>query len=189
MIVGYGGFEEGLRRLAQAVGSGDIPQMLAVARGGETEPLVDLVRFFEAAPADYVAAARSTQIEFTGRLDHHELSRALPTFDTLAVPSVVSEAFGMVAAEAAAAGVLPIVPAHSGIGEAGAAIEQSIGRPGLLTFDPADPIPALAAAIDGVLELPLEERVGLEQAAVRLAHQRWSWDHVADSLLELATAG
>ncbi len=189
VIVGYGGFEDGLRCLAQAVGSGDIPQMLAVARGGETHPLVDLVRFLETAPADYVAAARSTQIEFTGRLDHHELSRALPTFDTLAVPSVVSEAFGMVAAEAAAAGVLPIVPAHSGIGEAGAAIEQAIGRPGLLTFDPADPIPALAAAIDRVLEIPLEQRVGLEQVAVRLAHERWSWDHVADSLLELATAG
>lgn len=93
----------------------------------------------------------------------------------------------MVAAEAAACGVLPIVPDHSGISEAGAAVEEAIGVPGLLTFAAADPIRSLAEAIDRVLAIPRLEREKMGLAAARLARERWSWSHVADRLLGLAS--
>lgn len=185
-IVGYGGFEHGLHRLAGALKAGDLQAAREVAELGEAQRPAHLADFLKDPPPGYMKAARALDVTFTGRLEHGPLSQLLPTFDVLVVPSVVPEAFGMVAAEAAACGVLPIVPDHSGIAEAGAAIEDTIGRPGLLTYDASDPINGIAAAIDRVLSLPPVERRGMEQAAVALAHERWSWSQVARRLLELA---
>lgn len=187
VIVGYGGFEAGLRAVADALRAGDLTQLRLLAARGETGPLPELMTFLADPPAGYLEAGRTLDIEFTGRLEHGPLSDLLPSFDALVVPSVVPEAFGMVAAEAAAAGVLPIVPSHSGIGEAGGAIETAIGRPGWLTFQHDDPISGMGAALDRVLSVDPAEREVLEQRAVELARRRWSWDHVADQLLSLAS--
>ncbi len=187
-IVGYGGFEDTLRKLAAALRAGDLDGARELADGGEGGSLSALRRFLREPPDAYMQAARRLSVAFTGRLEHGPLSKVLPTFDVLVVPSVVPEAFGMVAAEAAACGVLPIVPNHSGIAEAGAAVEQAIGRPGFLTFDAADPIGGIAAAIDRVLGLSAAERAEMEAAAVDLARSRWSWDQVSRRLLDLAVA-
>ena len=186
VIVGYGGFEDGLRAMADALRAGDLKALCYVAERGEQGPLPELLRFLDGLPDGYLERARLLDIAFTGRLEHGPLSEVLPDFDALVVPSVVPEAFGMVAAEAAAAGVLPVVPSHSGIAEAGAAIEEAIGRPGWLTFDQRDPIYGIAAAVDRVLSTSAEERRPLEERATELARERWSWDRVADQLLQLA---
>lgn len=186
VIVGYGGFEEQLRAMAEALRSGDLVSLRTLAGQGENGPLPELIGFLDAPPPGYLEAASTVDITFTGRLEHGPLSKLLPSFDVLSVPSVVPEAFGMVAAEAAAAGVLPVVPSHSGIAEAGAAIEDAIARPGWLTYDARDPIQGLAAAIDRVLAAELHEREDLERRATELARQRWSWDRVADRLLQEA---
>jgi glycosyltransferase involved in cell wall biosynthesis len=186
VIVGYGGFAEELHSLAGALRRGDLDEARAIAERGEHGRLDDLGDFLASPPNDYGVAAQRLSISFTGRLEHGPLSKVLPTFDVLVVPSVVPEAFGMVAAEAAACGVLPIVPDHSGIGEAGAAVEEAIGRPGWLTYDPDDPVRGIAAALDRVLEASAAQRDQMEAAAVELARSRWSWDHVSERLLQLA---
>lgn len=189
VVVGYGGFSDPLRRLADALRSGDLEASRALAERGEGAPLTELVSFLADPPAGYLDAARGIEVDFTGRLEHGPLSELLPSFDAFVVPSVVPEAFGMVAAEAAASGVLPIVPSHSGIAEAGAAVEEAIDRPGWLTFDSGDPVRGIAAAIDRVLGTELQERQSLERRATRFARSRWSWDHVAGELLALAQEG
>jgi glycosyltransferase involved in cell wall biosynthesis len=186
-VVGYGGFEHGLHALAGAFASGDVDGARALAERGEDGPLEHLVDFL-ATDADetYLERVRDVDVNFTGRLEHDPLARFLPTLDVLVVPSVVPEAFGMVAAEAAACGVLPIVPNHSGIAEAGRAVEEVIDAPGLLTFDASDPIRGIATAIDRVLDLPFEQRQRMGWKAVELARERWAWDRVGERLLELA---
>lgn len=186
VIVGYGGFEQELHALSDALRSGDLVSLRKIAARGESAPLPELERFLAQVPAGYLDKARGIDIEFTGRFEHGPLSELLPSFDVLVVPSVVPEAFGMVVAEAAAAGVLAVVPSHSGIAEAGAAVEEAIGRPGWLTFDAGDPIRGIAQAIDRVLATEVEEREELGRRATALAAQRWSWDRVADQLLALA---
>ena len=47
----------------------------------------------------------------------------LPLADVTVVPSIFPEAFGMVAAEAAAAGSPPLVARHSGLAEVAAGLE------------------------------------------------------------------
>jgi glycosyltransferase involved in cell wall biosynthesis len=189
-IVGYGDFERELRALAAALEAGDARRAEAVAHESGGAPLEPLGTWLRARRDDaaFWGRAHSVPVIFHGRLDHGPLARVLPTFDVLAVPSVVPEAFGMVAVEAAACGVLPVVPRHSGIGEVGADIEAGLGRPGLLTYDPADPIAGLAAALERVLGLDVSERWDLGRAAADLARARWSWTGVAERLLELGRA-
>ena len=51
---------------------------------------------------------------FTGRLEHGDLPELLPACEAQVVPSTFPEAFGMVAAEAAACGALPLSAATRG---------------------------------------------------------------------------
>src|SRR5262245_51267816 len=60
---------------------------------------------------------------FTGALEHRHLVHLLPLVDVCVVPSIFPEAFGMVAAEAAASGVPPLVARHSGLAEVAEGIE------------------------------------------------------------------
>src|SRR5262245_9025414 len=60
---------------------------------------------------------------FTGQLEHRHLVHLIPLADVVVVPSIFPEAFGMVAAEAAAAGCPPIVARHSGLAEVAEGLE------------------------------------------------------------------
>ena len=77
---------------------------------------------------------------FTGPLEHRHLRHLLPLCDVAVVPSIFPEAFGMVAAEAASAGVLPVVSAHSGLAEVAAGIGEEVGPDAvpLLSFPACD---------------------------------------------------
>ncbi len=122
---------------------------------------------------------------FTGALEHRHLRHLLPLCDVAAVPSIFPEAFGMVAAEAAAAGVLPVVSAHSGLAEVAAGIGDEVGpeATALLTF-PVGDAAALRERLAAILALPPERRDELGLAARRAVERRWSWSVVAARLLE-----
>ena len=60
---------------------------------------------------------------FTGPLEHRHLVHLIPVADAVVVPSIFPEAFGMVAAEAAAAGCPPLVARHSGLAEVAEGLE------------------------------------------------------------------
>jgi glycosyltransferase involved in cell wall biosynthesis len=115
---------------------------------------------------------------FTGPLEHRHLVHLVPLTDVTVVPSIFPEAFGMVAAEAAAGGSIPLVARHSGLAE----IAEALG-PELTSFrngDAAD----LRAKLERLLALPPAERGELARHARRVAEERWSWAHIAGRLLE-----
>ena len=122
---------------------------------------------------------------FTGPLEHRHLVHLIPLCDATVVPSIFPEAFGMVAAEAAAAGCPPLVARHSGLAEIADGLEQaypSEHRPlaSFATGDAAD----LADKLRGLLELPASERGRVTAAARRAAVELWSWESVAARLLQ-----
>jgi glycosyltransferase involved in cell wall biosynthesis len=121
---------------------------------------------------------------FPGPLEHRHLVHLLPLCDVVVVPSIFPEAFGMVAAEAAAAGVPPLVANHSGLAEvaAGIAAEYPPGAARLVSFPTGDAA-ALRERLAELLALPREERRALGLAARRAVEQRWSWAAVAARLL------
>jgi glycosyltransferase involved in cell wall biosynthesis len=122
---------------------------------------------------------------FTGALEHRHLRHLLPLCDVATVPSIFPEAFGMVAAEAAAAGVLPVVSAHSGLAEVAAGIGEEVGPEAteLLSF-PAGDATALRERLASILALRVDRRRELGLAARRAVERQWSWKVVAARLLE-----
>jgi glycosyltransferase involved in cell wall biosynthesis len=119
---------------------------------------------------------------FTGPLEHRHLVHLLPLVDVSVVPSIFPEAFGMVAAEAAAAGVPPLVARHSGLAEVAAGVEAEY-PPELR--DLASFTDDLSEKLRRLLELPAETRRELGLAARRAVVERWSWSSVAERLLTL----
>ena len=122
---------------------------------------------------------------FTGQLEHHHLVHLLPLCDVAVVPSIFPEAFGMVAAEAAAGGCPPLVARHSGLAEIAEGLEEAYPpeHRALAAFAAGDP-EDLASTLRDLLALPDEERQRLGAAARAVAEQRWSWANVAARLLE-----
>ncbi|MGI9111553.1 MAG: glycosyltransferase family 1 protein [Gaiellaceae bacterium] len=122
---------------------------------------------------------------FTGPLEHRHLVHLLPLADATVVPSIFPEAFGMVAAEAAAAGSPPLVARHSGLAEIAEGLEQEypphLRR--LASFATGDDA-ELARKLNELLALPEADRAALAEAARRAVLARWSWAGVARRLLE-----
>jgi len=194
VIVGFGGMGDGLRSLAAALAAGDLEAARAI-RGEDGRELVHLGAFLDGLEGDaaraYREAARALadRVLWTGRLDHRELVDLLPAAEAMVVPSTFPEAFGMVAAEAAACGVLPVVAAHSGLAEVAQALADAVpqaARP-LLSF-PVGPtaVTELADAVIGWLQATPELRRATREAIVTVTREKWSWDGVARGVLAAA---
>jgi glycosyltransferase involved in cell wall biosynthesis len=198
-IVGFGEYEDGLRRLLAALDRGDLEDAREIARlgraleGGDERPLPILSAFLADPPPGYLEAAKGVakSIEFVGRLEHEEIAELLPRAEALVMPSTFPEAFGMVAVEAAACGALPISAGHSGMLEVSrqlaASLPDDVGR---LTSFPVEPgaVEAIAERIGGWLGLSEAKREGAREALVKTVGRLWSWEGVARGVLA-ASAG
>ena len=122
---------------------------------------------------------------FTGALEHRHLANLIPLTDVTVVPSIFPEAFGMVAAEAAAAGSLPLVAHHSGLAEIAAGVAAEYPEPyrDLVSFESGDSAD-LAGKLGRLLALDPGQRAQLAEAARRAVVERWSWAGVAKRLLD-----
>jgi glycosyltransferase involved in cell wall biosynthesis len=123
---------------------------------------------------------------FTGPLEHRHLVHLLPLADVAVVPSIFPEAFGMVAAEAAAAGVPPLVARHSGLAEIAAGLEAAYPEElrHLAGFESGD-ARDLRSKLDELLALPAATRRELGRAARSAVVELWSWSSVGERLLSL----
>ena len=125
---------------------------------------------------------------FTGPLEHRHLVYLLALADVTVVPSIFPEAFGMVAAEAAAAGSPPLVARHSGLAEIALGLE-GMYPPHLrdLTSFENGNVQDLAAKLQRLLALSPDEKAELSRAARATTVEHWSWAGVSERLLEIAT--
>ncbi len=134
-----------------------------------------------------LAAELGVEALFTGPLEHRHLRHLLALADACVVPSIFPEAFGMVAAEAAAAGCPPLVSRHSGLAEVAAGLEAGYpeGLQDLAGFPAGDSV-ELRALLARLLSLPSEDRAALRSAARSVVVERWSWAGIAERLLHLS---
>lgn len=139
----------------------------------------------------YLAAAAHglARIHFTGRLEHSDLPDLLPACEAQVVPSTWPEAFGMVAAEAASCGALPVSAAHSGLAEVSKVLAGSLDedlRP-LLSFELADDaVEQIADRLIRWLQLDPERRAAASRALSEIARERFSWEGVAGGVIAAA---
>lgn len=200
LVAGFGEFRDALEQLWAGLVAGDGEAVSIVAQrgrgleGGEDAPLRHLSAFLANPPPGYDAhcAAAAGSVAFAGRLEHNEVAELVPAVDALIFPSTFPEAFGMVAAEAAAAGVLPVSAGHSGALEVSEALAADLpaAAADLVTFPVNDEsVRAIADRLLVWFELPeatrKEVRDALRQTSVRL----WSWERVARVVVAASTRG
>ncbi len=137
--------------------------------------------------AELEEIANPDRVLFTGPLDHRHLVHLLALADACVVPSIFPEAFGMVAAEAAATGCAPLVARHSGLAEIADGLEAEYPRElsHLAAFTTGD-ADDLRHKLRELLALTAEERETIRSAARRAVVERWSWTNIARRLLELS---
>jgi glycosyltransferase involved in cell wall biosynthesis len=199
LIVGFGAADEAMRAAWEGLERADLGPLREIAargrgvEGGEEAPLPILSAFLEGAQPGYLDAARAAagSVGFAGRLEHDEVAELVPACDALVFPSTFPEAFGMVAAEAASAGVLPVSAHHSGAAEVSAALGE--GLPGaaawLLSFAvDGSAVTAIAERLNAWLALPEADREPVRARLRETVVELWSWDGVANAVLA-ASAG
>ncbi|HEX7289638.1 MAG TPA: glycosyltransferase family 4 protein [Conexibacter sp.] len=207
VVVGFGAYRRAFERMLDALAAGDLAALEALVAAGRAEeggpraPLRHLGAFLaglQGAERDaYLAAAAGLRerVVLTGRLEHEELVDLLPACEALVVPSTFPEAFGMVAAEGAACGALPICAEHSGLAEVAGALARALPEPARpwLAFPVegaaaagSDPVRAIAARVAAWLEAPAALRDHVRAALVATVRERWSWEGVARGVLAAA---
>ncbi|MDE3069527.1 MAG: glycosyltransferase family 4 protein [Acidobacteriota bacterium] len=198
-IVGFGAFRGAADELAGALGAGDLDracQLASLGRrlegAGEAEPLRYLLAFLADLGGErlerYARAARSMgeRVRFCGRLDHEELALLLPVCEAVVVPSTFPESFGMIAAEAAACGSLPVSAAHSGLAEVSEALGATLAPEvrGLLGFPLGErAVPAIAERVLAWLGAEEEVRRSTRDALVAAVREQLSWEGVARAVI------
>ena len=199
LIVGFGALEPVLRDIWDGLAHGGLGPLRALAdrgRGledGEEERLRMLSAFLDRLPADYGDAARGAagSVRFSGRLEHEEVAVPVASSAALVFPSTFPEAFGMVAAEAASTGALPVSAAHSGAAEVSQALAADLPDVArhLVSFELRDDaVEAIAARLRGWLELDPADRRAASASLRDTVERLWSWESVARGVLD-ASAG
>jgi glycosyltransferase involved in cell wall biosynthesis len=195
VVVGFGAYRAALERLLAALAEGDLAAARALAEegraaeGGPRAPLRHLLAFLDTVDDAYLEAARALpdRVVLTGRLEHAELAPLLALAEAQVVPSTFPEAFGMVAAEAAACGVLPVSADHSGLAEVTRTLAGAVPEPARpwLSFANGD-VRALAQRLIAWLQAPEDLRAATRAALVGVARERYSWEGVASSVIAAA---
>jgi glycosyltransferase involved in cell wall biosynthesis len=204
VVVGFGAYRRGLERLSGALLAGRIDQAREIALAGSgleegspaPRPLAHLLAFLDGLEGHELERYRQAagmldeRVVFTGRLDHEELAELLPACEAVVVPSTFPESFGMVAAEAAACGALPVSAAHSGLAEVSDVLARAVPdrAAGWLSF-PVDgrAVRALAACVAGWLAADGDLRTQTRAGLVSAARERWSWSGVARGVIAAAS--
>jgi glycosyltransferase involved in cell wall biosynthesis len=201
LVVGFGAYRETLGELVAALGAADLDAVREIAaqgralEGGPAGELAYLTAFLDGldGPARdaYLAAApaAAARVRFSGSLEHGDLPGVLPAFTAQVVPSTFPEAFGMVAAEAACSGALPLSADHSGLAEVTAALAPALPeqqRP-LLGFERGpEAVDQIADRLIRWLELPADERAEAVAALSGVARRRFGWEAVAEGVIAAA---
>jgi len=197
VVVGFGTYREALGRFVDALGRRDLETLHEIAargrefEGGPAGKLKYLGAFLQSAGEEWlsVAPAAAARIHFTGRIEHDDLPSLLSVCEALVMPSTFPESFGMVAAEAAACGVLPLSARHSGMAEVSAMLAPALPeqlRP-LLSFEIGlGAVEEIAAKLVAWLTLDDAERKRARLALAKEAARRYGWENVAKGVIAAA---
>lgn len=197
-VVGFGTYRDGLGRLVAALARADLDTLREVARrgreleGGPAGELAHLAAFLDGLAGErrdrYLAAApaAAASVVFTGRLEHEDLPDLLSACLAQVVPSTFPEAFGMVAAEAAACGALPLSASHSGLAEVTDILRPVLPPPlrDLLSFSRGpSAVEEIAERLVRWLSLDPAARDRARGALASVAHARFGWERVASGVV------
>ena len=198
VVVGFGTYREALERFVDSLRRRDLDDLREIAargrelEGGPPGELRYLNAFLDTVDDAWLRAAPAAaeRIHFTGGLEHDDLPLLLPACEAQVMPSTFPESFGMVAAEAAACGALPLSANHSGMAEVTATLRPALPEHmrHLMSFDVGPgAVREIASNLVEWLELDPDERAQARAALAAEAARRYSWESVARGVIEAAS--
>ncbi|GEM_PF-1001042 len=190
-VTAFGKYREHFELMLRALSSGN---------RGLLDRVLSLDAHFEAARCYYRdrddgyfesirVADPHAQVFFTGRLGHEEIRNILPLMDLIVTPSRVPEAFGMVAIEGMACGVLSAVTYFSGLVDVAdtAARYLDAETMDLVRLDRDDLLGDLRAKLPGLVkhavDMTSNERLRLREIVV----ENFTWTSLAEQFIERAS--
>ena len=197
VVVGFGTYRETLSRFVDALRTQDVDALRDIAargrvlEGGPKGELKYLNAFLDTVDSEWLdaAPAAAERIHFTGRLEHEDLPDLLPACEAQVMPSTFPEAFGMVAAEAAACGAFPLSAHHSGMAEVTARLAPALPeelRPLLsFTVGPGS-VREIGSKLVDWLQLDPAERERAKAALADEAAGQFAWESVAEGVIAAA---
>jgi glycosyltransferase involved in cell wall biosynthesis len=198
LVIGFGTYRETLGGFVEALRAADVEALREIAargrelEGGPPGELRYLGAFLDTVDEAWLRAApdAAERIHFTGRLEHDDLPDLLPAVEAQVMPSTFPESFGMVAAEAAACGALPLSANHSGMAEVTATLAPALApelRP-LMSFEVGPgAVREIAEKLVTWLTLDPMEREHARDALAADAARQYSWESVAEGVIEAAS--
>jgi glycosyltransferase involved in cell wall biosynthesis len=204
-VIGFGAYRQACERIVAALSEGDLRALRELAamghglEGGPQAPLRLAAEFLDWLDGEAggegrerylrAGAAMRDRVVFTGRLEHDEVADVLPACEAMVVPSTFPESFGMVAAEAAACGALPISAAHSGLAEVSRVLAAALPVPvgDLVSFPLQGPVvQSIASRLITWLLMPDELRDTARASLVETVAAHYSWESVARTVIAAA---
>jgi glycosyltransferase involved in cell wall biosynthesis len=201
VIAGFGAYRPALLRLVRALGAGDLAQARAIAgrgreeEGGPAGELRYLAAFLDglagAERERYLAAAAGAmrRVHFAGRIEHDDVSELMSASQAVVVPSTFPEAFGMVLAEAACCGSVPLSADHSGLAEVTRVLAPAV-PPDLrarLSFQlGTGAVPQIARKLSDWLSFTGGRPPAWQQDLAKLACSEFGWPEVARGVTQAA---
>ena len=187
LFIGFGSFREHLECILQSFKTGNKEACIKCAEAGEFTEGVDFDKWFRKCSPQEVE-----RVTITGFLDHEMLKEILPLTDVCVVPSKWPEAFGMVAVEAMAAGVLPVCNYHAGLRDVvEAAVESMPELKDLISMDKENFMNQLPGKIEkalhflypqGFADFRRRKEIGAKLREISV--MKFSWDGICKQLLD-----
>ncbi len=188
VFVGFGAYREHLEGMIRALREGDEAAFRAFALAGNFVEDQNPQRWFRP-----LSPQEASHITVTGILDHDTLRDLLPLASLVLVPSKWPEAFGMVAVEAMAAGVLPLCNYHAGLKDVVDVVKQD--EPALaelMKLDRQHFVEELPERIETALRFLYPEgfrehlqRHNVARRLRQIAVEHFSWEGIARQLLQV----
>lgn len=206
VIVGFGELRGICELMLNALDEGDVETLrtlcdygsrhYSLAAGG-FNPVREFLEELDSAGdlVSYAEACRQCGLKesvlFTGYLAPEEHRYILPHARAMLVTSLAQEAFGLVATEAMAAGVVPIASYHSGLETALEPVRRIWGKDAqvLLLGTREGFVPNISSACCFALDMPREELEARGREMREAVKETFSWDAVARRLVEVMQAG
>jgi glycosyltransferase involved in cell wall biosynthesis len=201
VIVGFGELRGMLELMVGALDDGDMAMLKRLCDYGNAnyklcerpfDPVLDFIDSLEDDDtlSEYIRLCHGLELGsaviFTGYLTPEEHTNLLPHASAVLMPSLAQEAFGLVATEAMAAGVVPVASYHSGLRTALEPVKEVWGDAAqvLMLDTDGDMVRQITTACETILgmgEAALRDKGAQMRGAVKM---RFSWDAFARKMLE-----
>lgn len=187
-LAGFGKYREHYELMLHALGTGNRKLLDKILSLGPY--FKSLREYYQQQNDDYFEAISKTDLRekifFTGKVNHAEASVLLPIMDVMFVPSMLPEAFGMVAIEGMACGVFPVMSYFSGLKDVADAGERFLDKElfELTKISMDDPLSSIRENFYKIMEIEHKHDKNLKKTLREIVNKNFTWSSIIKTMVD-----